>query len=131
MALFELILFVLFDVAMSTMFSGFMLARRMGFYLMKQVMTLMGAMMVALGALVVGLFFPPAVPAMYDILHIILLINFVLVALATLMEFGQVLPILMKTMQGGPIHSSHITNLLISFFLTLGLVLFYEGLAIL
>ena len=131
MALFELILFVLFGVAMSTMFSGFMLARRMGFYLMKQVMTLMGAMMVALGALVVGLFFPPAVPAMYDILHIILLINFVLVALATLMEFGQVLPILMKTMQGGPIHSSHITNLLISFFLTLGLVLFYEGLAIL
>jgi len=91
----------------------------------------MGAMMVALGALVVGLFFPPAIPAMYDMLHIILLINFVLVALATLMEFGQVLPILMKTMQGGPIHSSHITNLLISFFLTLGLVLFYEGLAIL
>ena len=131
MALFQLILFVLFGVAMSTMFSGFMLARRMGFYLMKQVMTLMGAMMVALGALVVGLFFPPAVPAMYDMLHIILLINFVLVALATLMEFGQVLPILMKTMQGGPIHSSHITNLLISFFLTLGLVLFYEGLAIL
>jgi hypothetical protein len=131
MALFQLILLVLFGVAMSTMFSGFMLARRMGFYLMKQVMTLMGAMMVALGALVVGLFFPPAVPAMYDMLHIIILINFVLVALATLMEFGQVLPILMKTMQGGPIHSSHITNLLISFFLTLGLVLFYEGLAIL
>lgn len=131
MALFQLILLVLFGVAMSTMFSGFMLARRMGFYLMKQVMTLMGAMMVALGALVVGLFFPPAVPAMYDMLHIILLINFVLVALATLMEFGQVLPILMKTMQGGPIHSSHITNLLISFFLTLSLVLFYEGLAIL
>ena len=131
MALFQLILLVLFGVAMSTMFSGFMLARRMGFYLMKQVMTLMGAMMVALGALVVGLFFPPAVPAMYDMFHIILLINFVLVALATLMEFGQVLPILMKTMQGGPIHSSHITNLLISFFLTLGLVLFYEGLAIL
>jgi hypothetical protein len=131
MALFQLILLVLFGVAMSTMFSGFMLARRMGFYLMKQVMTLMGAMMVALGALVVGLFFPPAIPAMYDMLHIILLINFVLVALATLMEFVQVLPILMKTMQGGPIHSSHITNLLISFFLTLGLVLFYEGLAIL
>ena len=131
MALFQLILLVLFSVAMSTMFSGFMLARRMGFYLMKQVMTLMGAMFVALGALVVGFFFPPAVPAMYDMLHIILLINFILVALATLMEFGQVLPILMKTMQGGPIHSSHITNLLISFFLTLGLVLFYEGLAIL
>ena len=131
MALFQLILLVLFGVAMSTMFSGFMLARRMGFYLMKQVMTLMGAMMVALGALVVGLFFPPAVPAMYDMLHIILMINFILVLVATLMEFGQVLPILMKTMQGGPIHSSHITNLLISFFLTLGLVLFYEGLAIL
>ncbi|MGY5861910.1 MAG: hypothetical protein RTU09_06010 [Candidatus Thorarchaeota archaeon] len=131
MALFQLILLVLFGVAMSTMFSGFMLARRMGFFLMKQVMTLMGAMMVALGALVMGLFFLPAVPAMYDILHLILLLNFVLVALATLMEFGQVLPILMKTMQGGPIHSSHITNLLISFFLTLGLVLFYEGLAIL
>ena len=131
MALFQLILLVLFGVAMSTMFSGFMLARRMGFYLMKQVMTLMGAMMIALGALVVGFFFPPTVPAMYDMLHIILLINFVLVALATLMEFGQVLPILMKTMQGGPIHSSHITNLLISFFLALGLVLFYESLAVL
>ncbi|MCK4483557.1 MAG: hypothetical protein KAU89_01945 [Candidatus Thorarchaeota archaeon] len=131
MALFQLILLVLFGVAMSTMFSGFMLARRMGFYLMKQVMTLMGAMMVALGALVVGLFFLPAVPAMYDMLHIILMINFILVLVATLMEFGQVLPILMKTMQGGPIHSSHITNLLISFFLALGLVLFYEGLAIL
>jgi hypothetical protein len=131
MALFQLILLVLFGVAMSTMFSGFMLARRMGFYLMKQVMTLMGAMMVALGALIVGLFFLPAVPAMYDMLHIILMINFILVLVATLMEFGQVLPILMKTMQGGPIHSSHITNLLISFFLTLGLVLFYEGLAIL
>jgi len=131
MALFQLILLVLFGVAMSTMLSGFMLARRMGFYLMKQVMTLMGAMMVALGALVVGLFFLPAVPAMYDMLHIILMINFILVLVATLMEFGQVLPILMKTMQGGPIHSSHITNLLISLFLTLGLVLFYEGLAIL
>ncbi len=131
MALFELILFVLFGVAMSTMFSGFMLARRMGFYLMKQVMTLMGAMIVALGALIVGLFLPPAIPAMYDMLHIILMINFILVLVATLMEFGQVLPILMKAMQGGPIHSSHITNLLISFFLALGLVLFYEGLAIL
>jgi hypothetical protein len=54
-----------------------------------------------------------------------------LVLLATLMEFVQVLPILLKTMQGGPIHSSHITNLLVYFFLALGIALFYPELALL
>jgi hypothetical protein len=112
------------------MFSGFMLARRMGMYLMTQVMMLMLAMFIGIGVLVVGVFFPPT-PALFDLLHILILADFVFVLLATLMEFVQVLPILLKTMQGGPIHSSHMTNLLISVFLTLALALFYEGLAIL
>lgn len=130
MALLQLILFVLFGLGMSTMFSAFMLARRMGMYLMMQVMTLMLAMFVGLGALVVGLFLPPAVPAMFDLLHILLLVELVLILLATLMEFGQVLPILLKTMQGGPIHSAHITNLLVTLFFTLGLVLYYTEIAV-
>jgi hypothetical protein len=129
-ALLQLILFVLFGLGMSTMFSAFMLARRMGMYLMMQVMTLMLAMFVGLGALVVGLFLPPAVPAMFDLLHILLLVELVLILLATLMEFGQVLPILLKTMQGGPIHSAHITNLLVTLFFTLGLVLYYTEIAV-
>jgi hypothetical protein len=112
------------------MFSGFMLARRMGMYLMMQVMTLMLAMFVGLSALFVGLFLPPAVPAMFDLLHILLLVELVLILLATLMEFGQVLPILLKTMQGGPIHSAHITNLLVTLFFTLGLVLYYTEIAV-
>jgi len=130
MALLQLFLLVLFGLGMSTMFSGFMLARRMGMYLMTQVMTLMMAMFVGLGALVVGLFLPPAVPAMFDLLHILLLVELVLILLATLMEFGQVLPILLKTMQGGPIHSAHITNLLVTLFFTLGLVLYYTEIAV-
>lgn len=130
MALLQLFLLVLFGLGMSTMFSGFMLARRMGMYLMMQVMTLMLAMFVGLGALVVGLFLPPAVPAMFDLLHILLLVELVLILLATLMEFGQVLPILLKTMQGGPIHSAHITNLIVTLFFTLGLVLYYTEIAV-
>ncbi|MHA2189174.1 MAG: DUF5400 family protein [Candidatus Thorarchaeota archaeon] len=130
MAVFQLLLFVLLALNMSAMFSGFMLARRMGMYLMTQVMMLMLAMFIGIGVLVVGVFFPPT-PALFDLLHILILADFVFVLLATLMEFVQVLPILLKTMQGGPIHSSHMTNLLISVFLTLALALFYEGLAIL
>jgi hypothetical protein len=129
MALFQLILFVLLALNISTMFSGFMLARRMGFYLMNQVMALMLAMMVGIVALVVGLFFPPA-PAMFDYLHIIILIDFILVLLGTLMQFGQILPTLLKTMQGGPFHSSHMTNLLVTLFLLLGLVIYYVDLAV-
>ena len=98
-------------------------------YLMKQVMALMFAMMIGIGVLVVGLFLPPAVPAMFDLLHILILVDFILVLVATLMQFGQVLPILLKTMQGGPFHSSHMTNLLVSLFALLGLVIFYVELA--
>jgi hypothetical protein len=58
MALFQLMLFILFALNVSVMFSGFMLARRMGFYLMKQVMMLMLGMMVGMVTLVVGLFLP-------------------------------------------------------------------------
>ena len=130
MAFLELLLFVLLGLNMATMFSGFMLARRMGMFLMMQVMMSMFAMMLGIGALVVGLFLPPAVPMMFDLLHILILVDFVFILLATLMQFLQVLPILMKTMQGGPFHSSHITNLLISFFYALGLVIFYAELAL-
>jgi hypothetical protein len=129
MALFQLILFVLLALNISTMFSGFLLARRMGFYLMNQVMALMLAMMIGIVALVVGLFFPP-VPAMFDYLHIIILLDFVLVLIGALMQFGQIVPTLLKTMQGGPFHSSHITNLLVTLFLLLGLVIYYVDLAV-
>lgn len=130
MALFQFILFIILALNISAMFSGFMLARRMGMYLMKQVMVLMFAMMIGIGVLVVGLFLPPAVPAMFDLLHILILVDFILVLIATLMQFGQILPILLKTMQGGPFHSSHMTNLLVSLFALLGLVIFYAELAI-
>ncbi|MGQ4872403.1 MAG: hypothetical protein ACP6IT_11310, partial [Candidatus Thorarchaeota archaeon] len=68
-------------------------------------------------------------PVSMDMLHLILIAELVLVLLATLMEFLQVLPILMKTMQGAPMHSAHITNLLTLFFFLLGVVLNYAGLA--
>ena len=128
MALFQLILFILFALNVSVMFSGFMLARRMGYYLMNQVMMLMLGMMLSIGILIVGLFFPPA-PAMFDLLHILILVDFVLILLATLLQFVTVFPILLKTMQGGPFHSSHNTNLLVTLFLLLGLVLYYVELA--
>ncbi len=131
MALFQLILFILFALNVSVMFSGFMLARRMGYYLMNQVMMLMLGMMVSIGVLVVGIFFPPVAPVMFDLLHILILVDFILILLATLMQFATVVPILMKTMQGGPFHSSHNTNLLVTLFLLLGLVLYYVDLAIL
>ncbi len=131
MALFQLLLFVLAGLAIAAMFSGFLLARRMGMYLMMQVMMLMFGMFVSLGVLVFGLVFPPATPAMFDILHLLIIVDLVFVLLALLMEFLQVLPILMKTMQGAPMHSSHITNLLVLFFYLLGLVLYYADLAVL
>lgn len=130
MAFLELLLFVLLGLNIATMFSGFMLARRMGMYLMMQVMMLMFGMMVGIGALVVGLFLPTFAIMTFPLVHILILVDFVFILLATLMQFLQVLPILMKTMQGGPFHSSHITNLLISFFYTLGLVIFYADLAL-
>ena len=111
------------------MLSGFMLARRMGFYLMPQVGSLMFAMLVSLVAVVVGLFFAPAAPAMFDIMHIILVVDLILILVATLLQFVQIFPILLKTMQGGPFHSSHMTNLLVTLFYLLGIVLYYVDLA--
>ncbi len=128
MALLQFILFIILALNISSMFSGFMLARRMGMYLMKQVMALMFAMMVGMGVLVVGLFW--TTPAMFDLLHILILVDFILVLIATLMQFGQVLPILLKTMQGGPFHSSHMSNLLVTLFALLGLVIYYAELAL-
>ena len=128
MVLLQFLLFILLALNISAMFSGFMLARRMGYYLMNQVMTLMIAMFVGIAALVVGLFMFPAAPAMFDLLHVVILIDFILVLLATLMQFG--LPILLKTMQGGPFHSAHMTTLLVTLFMLLGLVILYPGLAI-
>jgi len=130
MALFQLILFILFALNVSVMFSGFMLARRMGYYLMNQVMMLMLSMFVAIGVLLVGLFLPAVQILGVDLLLILLVVDLVFVLLATLMQFLQVLPILMKTMQGAPFHSSHITNLLVTLFLLLGLVLYYAELAV-
>ena len=130
MALLQFILFIVLALNISAMFSGFMLARRMGFYLMKQVMALMFAMMVGMIILVFGLFFPPAAPAMFDLLHIFILVDFILVLIATLMQFVQILPILLKTMQGGPFHSSHMSNLLVTLFALLGLVIYYVELAL-
>ncbi len=128
MALLQMVLFILFGMSIATMFSGFMLARRMGMYLMLQVMMSMLFMLVSLVGLLVGVFIPPT-PALFDLLHSILLLDFIIILLVTLMEFIQVVPILMKTMQGGPIHSSHMTNLLLSLFLTLGLVIYYVDIA--
>ncbi|MHA1965839.1 MAG: hypothetical protein ACXACG_08060 [Candidatus Thorarchaeota archaeon] len=131
MALFQMILFILFALNVSVMFSGFMLARRMGYYLMNQVMMLMLGMFVGIGVLMVGLFLPTFLIFGFDLVYILLIVDLVLILLATLMQFAQVLPILMKTMQGAPFHSSHITNLLVTLFLLLGLVVYYVELAIL
>jgi hypothetical protein len=124
-----MLLFILLGISIATVLSGFMLARRMGYYLMTQVIMLMLAMLVSIGIVILGLMLPYG--AMFDLLHILILVDLGLVLLATLMEFVQVLPILLKTMQGGPIHSSHITNLLVYFFLALGIALFYPELALL
>ena len=130
MALFQFILFIILALNIATMFSGFMLARRMGMYLMKQVMALMFAMMLSMGVLVVGLFLPTFQIVGIDLLFILLIVDLVLVLIATLMQFGQILPILLKTMQGGPFHSSHMTNLLVTLFALLGIVIYYAELAI-
>ncbi|MFW9977925.1 MAG: DUF5400 family protein [Candidatus Thorarchaeota archaeon] len=120
--LYQLLLFVLFALNMSAMFSGFMLARRMGMYLMMQVMMLMLGMFVGLIALILPFI------GFADFVIWLLVLDLVFVAIAFLLEFGTVVPILMKTMQGGPIHSSHITNLIVTLFYLLGLVLFWGSL---
>jgi len=89
------------------------------------------AMMVGIVALVFELILPPATHSLFDLMHYLLFGDFFLVLVATLMEFGKVLPILLKTMQGGPFHSSHITNLLVTLFLALGMVLYYTSIAVL
>ncbi len=127
MIVFQLLLFVLFALALSNMFSGFMLARRMGMYLMMQVMVLMLAMLLGLVSLVVGFLSAPT-GAVFELQHLLLIGVFVLTLLGTLMEFGQVLPILLKTMQGGPFHNSHIATLLVTLFLSLAMVVLYGGL---
>ena len=131
MALFQLILFVLMALNISLMLSGFMLAQRMGYFLMNQVMMLMIGMIVGIITLVVGLFLPAFQLLGVDLVLILLIVDLVLILLATLMQMIQVLPILMKTMQGAPFHSSHITTLLVTLMLLLGLVLYYAELAIL
>ena len=131
MAVFQLLLFVLFAMGFATMFSGFMAARRMGYVLMPQVMMLMLGMLVSLITLIVGILAPTFSLGFMDLVHLLLVIDLVFFALAFLLEFIQAVPVLMKTMQGGPIHSSHITNLIVSFFLTLAMVLYYAELAIL
>jgi hypothetical protein len=127
MAVFQLLLFMLFAMGFATMFSGFMAARRIGYVLMNQVMLLMLGMMVAMVALILNFIFPP-VGAAFEIMHILILVDFVFVLLAFLMQFTQIVPILMKTMQGGPIHSSHITNLIVTLFLSLAMVIYYVDL---
>jgi hypothetical protein len=131
MALFQLILFVLMALNISLMLSGFMLAQRMGYFLMNQVMMLMIGMMVGIITLVVGLFLPAFQLLGVDLVLILLIVDLVLILLATLMQMLQVLPILMKTMQGAPFHSSHITTLLVTLMLLIGLVVYYAELAIL
>ena len=116
---YQLLLFVLFALNMSAMFSGFLLARRMGMYLMMQVMMLMFAMMVGLIALILPFI------GFADFVYWLVLVDLVLVLIAFLLEFGTVLPILMKTMQGAPMHSAHITNLIVSLFFLIALALFW------
>jgi hypothetical protein len=106
------------------MLSGYQIAMRMGNYLMTQVMLIMIAMMISFGTFIVSIFLP-------DFVFYLLLTNLILILLAALLEFVTVLPILLKTMQGGPIHNSHITNLLTTFFLLLGTVLYYAELVLL
>lgn len=131
MAVFQLLLFILFAMGFATMFSGFMAARRMGFVLMPQVMMLMLGMLVSLITLIVGIVAPTFSLGFMDLVQLLLVIDLVFFALAFLLEFIQAVPVLMKTMQGGPIRSSHITNLILSTFLALAMVLYYAELAVL
>ncbi|MHA2139993.1 MAG: hypothetical protein ACXADC_09525 [Candidatus Thorarchaeota archaeon] len=131
MAVFQLLLFILFAFGFATMFSGFMAARRMGYVLMPQVMMLMLGMLVSLITLIVGIVAPAFSLGFIDLVQLLLVIDLVFFALAFMLEFIQAMPVLMKTMQGGPIHSSHITNLIVSLFLVLAMVLYYAELAIL
>ncbi|MDF1538708.1 MAG: hypothetical protein P1Q69_07380, partial [Candidatus Thorarchaeota archaeon] len=81
MAFYQLLLIVLFSLNMSAMFSGFILARRMGMYLMTQVMMLMLAMMIGLVALILPFL------GFEAFVYWLLLADFALVAIAFLLEF--------------------------------------------
>jgi hypothetical protein len=131
MAVFELLLFFLFAMGFATMFSGFFAARRMGYVLMPQVMLLMLGMLLSLVTLLVGIFAPTISLGFMDLVQLLLIADLVFFLLGFSMEFFQIVPILMKTMQGGPMHSSHITNLIVTLFLSLAMVLYYAELAIL
>jgi hypothetical protein len=122
MAFYQLLLFILFGLNLSAMFSGFLLARRMGMYLMTQVMTLMLGMILGLVALILSFV------GLGDFVFWIILVDLILILIAVLLEFVTVLPILMKTMQGAPIHSSHITNMIVTLFYLIGLVVLWSEL---
>lgn len=98
---------------------------------MPQVMMLMLGMLASLITLIVGIAAPTFSLGFMDLVQLLLVIDLVFFALAFLLEFIQAVPVLMKTMQGGPIHSSHITNLIMSLFFTLAMVLYYTELAVL
>ena len=131
MAVFELLLFVLFGLGFATMFSGYQSAMRMGFLLMMQVGMLMFGMLMGLAALVVGLIAPTFSLGFMDLLQLLVLLNFIFVLLGLLLLFVQVVPVLMKTMQGGPIHNSYITNVILTLFLSLAMFLYYPELILL
>lgn len=88
-------------------------------------------MLVSLITLIAGIVAPTFSLGFMDLVQLLLVIDLILFGLALLMEFIQAVPVLMKTMQGGPIHSSHITNLVLSVFLILAMVLYYVDLAVL
>lgn len=128
MAVFQFLLLVLFGLGFATIFSGFQAAMRMGYLLMTQVMLLMFGMLMGLGALLVGLVAPAFSLGFMDLLQLLVLLDFVFVFLAFLLQFIQAVPVLMKTIQGGPIHNSHISNLIVTLFLSLGMFIYYADL---
>ncbi|MFO7837510.1 MAG: hypothetical protein R6V83_12785 [Candidatus Thorarchaeota archaeon] len=123
------VLIVMLALSISSMLSGFLIARRMGYYLMKQVMILFVGTIVSIIAAVLGYIFPPSPAGMFDILHLTIALHFVLFLVGLLMQLTQIMPVLLKTMQGAPIHSSHITNVILTTFVSLALLLTYVDLA--
>ncbi len=95
-------------------------------YLMMQVMMLMLAMFLGMGALILGI-----TGLLPELLYIFVVGDLIFLVIGFLLEFIQIVPILMKTMQGAPMHSAHITNLIMSVFFALGFVLFYADLTLL
>jgi hypothetical protein len=125
MPLVKVFLILLVALNVSTMLSAFMLARRMGMYFMAQVLLLALGMVAGVAALIVALTATPVLPSAFDTLHLLLIADLVLVLFGAASEFIQIFPILLKTMQGGPIHSAHLTNLIVTLGLLLGLTMYY------